>query len=81
MLKTDHLSKVAATDPDLTIHDPSNWMQAMRLAKLHFPAFPVPIGVYYQKPRAAFQLPHLHQKDEAALACLFNAGAAWTLPS
>lgn len=56
-LHQDELMRVAATQPELTRHDEKNWLQAMRLAQLTFPEYPVPIGVYYQKQAPVFQLP------------------------
>lgn len=64
--------RVEATQPALTTHDPTNWMHAMRLATLHFPDFPVPIGIYYQVNRPSASFPHQLEKTEADLTALYK---------
>lgn len=59
------------------IHDPSNFMAAMRLAKTSFPELPVPLGVYYQAKREAFTFPKLIKKTSADVEALFKAKASW----
>jgi 2-oxoglutarate ferredoxin oxidoreductase subunit beta len=66
------LTKVSSNTSALTRHDPSNWMQAMQLARLTFPAFPVPLGVYYQASQPVFSLPYQVKKTERDLAALLN---------
>jgi 2-oxoglutarate/2-oxoacid ferredoxin oxidoreductase subunit beta len=58
-------------------HDPSNYIAAVRLARLSFPQFPVPLGVYYQKPREIFSLNKPLKKSLDDLALLFRAKASW----
>lgn len=58
-------------------HDPSNWMQAMQLAKLTFPDFPVPVGVYYQVQQPVFSTPRQLAGSEQALADFYRAKACW----
>ena len=51
----------------------------MRLAQLHFPEFPVPLGVYYQHERDTLTFKKTEQfKTTADLQALYRAKAAWT---
>jgi 2-oxoglutarate ferredoxin oxidoreductase subunit beta len=70
--------QVASGDKQLTVHQSSDWMQAMRLAKLNYPAFPVPLGIYYQHSRDVLILPHERKKTTADLRKMYQAKAAWT---
>ncbi|MCX7115760.1 MAG: 2-oxoacid:ferredoxin oxidoreductase subunit beta [Gammaproteobacteria bacterium] len=63
---------VPSNTPSLLQHDTSNWMHAMQLAKLQFPAAPVPIGIYYQSSRAVFSAPYQVSKTEDDLAKLYR---------
>jgi 2-oxoglutarate/2-oxoacid ferredoxin oxidoreductase subunit beta len=58
-------------------HDPSNYLAAVRLARLSFPEFPVPLGVYYQNPRETFTLNKPVKKSLDDLPALFRAKASW----
>lgn len=58
-------------------HDSSNYLAAMRLSRLSFPDFPVPLGVYYQNEREIFNLSRPIQKTVADLPVLFRARASW----
>lgn len=58
-------------------HDPGNYIAAMRLARLHFPEFPVPLGIYYQQPREMFTLKRAINKSVNDLPALFRARATW----
>jgi len=49
----------------------------MRLARLSFPAHPVPLGVYYQKSRELFTLQQEVKKSKSDLAALYKAKASW----
>jgi 2-oxoglutarate/2-oxoacid ferredoxin oxidoreductase subunit beta len=62
-------------------HDTSNFMQAMRLARLKFPEHPVPLGVYYQEERAVFSLAPKPHKKRADLSALYRAKASWQVES
>lgn len=66
-----------AEDGDLYTHDSGNLIDAMRLARLSFPAYPVPLGVYYQKPRELFTLRQEVNKSVSDLPALFRAKASW----
>lgn len=59
------------------VHDTTNFMQAMQLARLHFPEHPVPLGVYYQEMRDVFSLAPKHNKKRADLSALYRAKASW----
>lgn len=58
-------------------HDSSDYIAAMRLARLNFPEFPVPLGVYYQKPREIFTLNKPCKKSIEDLPALYRARASW----
>lgn len=70
--KGDALAKVLCTDAELLNHDPRNFLAAMRLATLTFPEFPVPLGIYYQQPRALFHLAGKVQKTVQDLPALYR---------
>ncbi|MFA5959443.1 MAG: 2-oxoacid:ferredoxin oxidoreductase subunit beta [Tatlockia sp.] len=59
-------------------HNPADFMAAMRLARLQFPAFPVPLGVVYQNPRERFTLDKPATKTKKDLPALFRAKASWS---
>ena len=73
----DNLERVSSSADQVLCHDTSNFLAAMRLATLRFPDFPVPLGVYYQKPRAMFNLTGKVNKTVADLPALFRAKASW----
>lgn len=76
-LKDDQFVSVASAEADLYRHDSSNLIEAMRLAKLSFPENPVPLGVYYQKPREVFTLQQDVKKTIEDLPALYRAKASW----
>lgn len=76
-LNGDAFECVAAQSQELYLHNPSNFIQAMRLSQLHFPHYPVPLGVYYQKPREVFSLQQEVKKKVKDLPELFRARASW----
>lgn len=78
MLKEGELVQETGPVSSLTLHEPSDWMHAMRLARLHFPEYPVPLGIYYQQPRAVFSLPHKITKNTEDLNALYQSRAAWS---
>ena len=73
----DNLQRVDGADPQALCHDSSNFLTAMRLASLTFPAYPVPLGIYYQKPRDVFNLSGKVNKTVADLPSLFRAKESW----
>jgi len=58
-------------------HNSHSFMDAMRLSRLSFPAFPVPLGVYYQQHREKFVLSQEIKKSIDDLPALFRAKASW----
>ena len=76
-LREESLSRVAAEDAQDYTHDAGNLMAAMRLAELTFPDYPVPLGVYYQKPRDVFSFPCEFKKSVDDLPGLFRSRASW----
>ncbi len=59
------------------VHDSHNWDQAMRLARLNYPDYPVPLGIYYQEKRPCFSLKAPEMKPPTELATLFSAKGSW----
>ena len=76
-LKNDQLQTVAGNEESLYCHDSSNFIAASRLSRLHFPEFPVPLGVYYQQQREVLNLSKKSQKTLADLPELFRSRASW----
>lgn len=58
-------------------HDTSHFLNAMRLARLTYPEFPVPVGVYYQETRPTFTLNASQSKSSNDLTALFQTKASW----
>ena len=58
-------------------HDSTNFIAAMRLARLSFPQFPVPLGIYFQKPREVFTLNKPANKTVEDLPALFRTRESW----
>ena len=77
-LKDEEFTRVTATEANLYQHNPSSFLDAMRLTRLNFPAFPVPLGIYYQKPREVFALGQGFKKTVKDLPALFRAKASWS---
>lgn len=71
---------VSVEDKVLYKHEPSSFNHAMQLAQLHFPHHPVPLGVYYQKPREVFTLGQKVKKTVKDLPELYRAKASWGSP-
>ena len=76
-LVDEQLQRVAITEAEGHRHDPSNFMAAMRLARLGFPDYPVPLGVYYQEMRESLDLTTQFKKTTADLPALFRKKASW----
>lgn len=79
MIENDHFKK-RPHDSSLNtcIHDTSNKMLADRLINLTFPEFPVPLGVYYKKPREIYSLSKPITKNIEDLNSLFRSKGTWT---
>ncbi|CAM2991577.1 2-oxoacid:ferredoxin oxidoreductase subunit beta [Legionella worsleiensis] len=69
--------RVGSDMGSLYTHNSANLIDAMRLARLTFPDYPVPLGVYYQKPRELFTLPQDIKKTVNDLPALYRAKASW----
>ncbi|MBA2656356.1 MAG: 2-oxoacid:ferredoxin oxidoreductase subunit beta [Tatlockia sp.] len=69
--------RIASSEANEYRHDSSNYLAAMRLAGLHFPEFPVPLGVYYQTKREQLNLSRPANKTINDLASLYRAKASW----
>lgn len=76
-LQGDALHMGTADEQAAARHDPGNLMAALRLARLHFPDYPVPLGVYYQQQKASFNLSTPMVKTTEDLHALFRAKASW----
>jgi len=75
-LEGDNLSLCTA-DQSNCLHDQSNLIASMRLARLNFPDFPVPLGVYYQSARQDYTLDKPIIKTTKDLPDLYRARASW----
>lgn len=75
-LQEGHFKRVSAEEAH-TMHDPSDLIHAMHLARLSYPEYPVPLGIYYQATRPMFHLTGELKKTEADLPALFRKRASW----
>ena len=76
-LKDGQFDRVTSQEEGLYKHDSSNFLDAMRLARLSFPAHPVPLGIYYQKQRELYTFPQEVKKSKSDLPALFRSKASW----
>ena len=76
-LDGEELSTVSSDAAKGYRHDTSNFLAAMRLARLTFPEHPVPLGVYYQQSRDTYRMPCELNKTRDDLPALFRAKASW----
>lgn len=76
-IKNGNFNRVSSAEEGLYKHDSGNFIDAMRLARLSFPDYPVPLGVYYQKNRELFTLQQEVKKSMSDLPALFRAKASW----
>lgn len=60
-------------------HDSTNFMAACRLARMHYPELPVPLGIFYQQKREVYKLHQPRTKTLADVDALFKAKASWRL--
>ncbi|ARB90916.1 2-oxoacid:ferredoxin oxidoreductase subunit beta [Legionella longbeachae] len=74
----DEFVCISNSDKELYQHDPSNFIAAMQLASLSFPAYPVPLGIYYQKTREVFSLEQTLKKTVEDLPDLFKTKDTWS---
>ncbi|HAU1446152.1 TPA: 2-oxoacid:ferredoxin oxidoreductase subunit beta [Legionella pneumophila] len=76
-LDDEQFVQISIDEKTLYKHDEKNLISAMRLARLTFPDYPVPLGVYYQKERELFTLSQEVKKRLEDLPELFKAKASW----
>lgn len=76
-LEDENFKQVASKEESFYCHNPSDFISAMRLAHLHFPEFPVPLGVFYQKQREILNLDKVANKTMSDLPALYRARASW----
>lgn len=79
ILKDDSLSQTIYDPATAYIHQASDFLGALRLAQLHFPEYPVPLGVYYQTERPAYSFPTqtpIHKCIDD-LVTIYSARASW----
>ena len=79
-LQGDGLEKVPYDPSTAYSHNVSNFLGAMRLARLCFPEHPVPLGVYYQEKRGVYSLTESNQhiqKSSEDLQALYSSRASW----
>lgn len=76
-LNGDTVTRTDYHEEQLCLHDSSNLLAAMRLARLTFPDFPIPLGVYYQENRRDFSYDTAIKKSVADLNALYHARASW----
>ncbi|MFT4060362.1 MAG: 2-oxoacid:ferredoxin oxidoreductase subunit beta [Legionella sp.] len=76
-LQEETFVRVSSAEKSLYQHDSSCLSAAMRLARLTFPSYPVPLGVYYQKSRDLFALSQEVNKTVNDLPGLYRAKASW----
>lgn len=76
-LISDQFEQTSSDEKNLYLHDSSSFMDAMRLARLTFPQYPVPLGIYYQNSRSLFSLPQQVNKTVKDLPDLFRSRASW----
>lgn len=76
-LRNEQLERVSSSEAEEYCHDSTDLISAMRLARLTFPDYPVPLGVYYQQSREMLGHHNEFKKTTADLPALFRARASW----
>ncbi|KTC75621.1 2-oxoglutarate ferredoxin oxidoreductase beta subunit [Legionella birminghamensis] len=76
-LEGEQLKVIAHNEHNGYIHDSSNFIAAMRLAQIHYPEYPVPLGVYYQQSRQCQQFDKPISKSKVDVEQLFRSRASW----
>lgn len=71
IIKTNQLS-------NLLTHQVTDFFQATQLVNLHYPDFPVPVGVIYQSEDVVFELAFPPISNEQKLRELYRKGATWS---
>lgn len=60
-------------------HDPKNYLNAVRLSRLTFPEFPVPLGVYYKSDNDPFTIGSSGKKTFKDLDELYRIKDSWKI--
>lgn len=76
-LRGEDFQRVSSQESQLYAHDLGNINAAMRLARLTYPEYPVPLGVYYQQVRDTFEFQTIFKKTTADLPALYRSRASW----
>lgn len=76
-LRADQFERVTADQEGIYTHDSSCFIDAMRLTRLSFPDYPVPLGIYYQQQRELFTLQQEVKNSVSDLPSLYRAKASW----
>ena len=63
---------------DAQAHQSNNYAHASQLARLEFPEFPVPVGVFYQESAREYSMPKLQTSTTEDLVNLYKKGACWS---
>jgi 2-oxoglutarate ferredoxin oxidoreductase subunit beta len=69
--------KVLPTD-QVILHDQNDFLKAVQLVNLHYPAYPVPVGVLYQTQAPIYAFTNQGMADTSALNELYRKGATWS---
>ncbi len=73
------------TADDCLVHDESDPFLGAIIARMDYPAFPVPMGILYRNPRATFdtlmneQITEAQKDGKPDLQKLLNGGETWTI--
>jgi len=76
-LKDGQFERTNVNEANLYQHQSTSFIDAMRLSRLNFPDYPVPLGVYYQQERESFSLQQDVNKSSNDLSDLYRAKATW----
>jgi 2-oxoglutarate ferredoxin oxidoreductase subunit beta len=70
--------KVSHLIEQATLHQPDDYQNATRLARLNFPDFPVPVGIIYQEQANEYTISKNTPRGVEDLVDLFKKGAYWS---
>ncbi len=60
------------------LHDQNDFLKAVQLANLHYPEYPVPVGVLYESKAPIYAFTNQGMVDTNALKELYRKGATWS---
>ena len=78
LISTSGNFEVTHNTSDAEIHQLNHFAHASSLARLEFPEFPVPVGVFYQEDAMQYANPSPSFADSKALMDLYKKGAYWS---